>query len=240
MEATPRNVRNRLLRTAGASALFAALVAAAALAVMFEAARSGNVTENGPVEFTQLGVLVASFLVFGLRARAAARAGSGPGLAFALCGLAVLAMAVRELDGFFDKLLFHGAWAVVDGAVLAAFLVLALRRPSRPARARADFAAGPECPLFVAGLALAVLFAQGIGSKMVWRHVFDVPFWTEAVEPLRTPEGELPGEIDVFRHVKNTVEESFELASYLLLLASAALPPALASRLAGPRDRQTV
>ena len=92
----------------------------------------------------------------------------------------------------------------------------------------------------LAYLALAVLFAQGVGSKQVWRHVFDVPFWNDAIAPLRTPEGELPGEIDVFRHVKNTVEESFELASYLLLFASAALPPALASRLAGPRDRQTV
>ncbi len=230
MEPTPRNVWLRLLRAAAASALFAALVAGAALLVMFEAARSGNVTENGPVEFAQLGVLVAASLVFGLRARAAARGGSGPDRAFALCGLLVLAMAVRELDGFFDALLFHGAWALVDGVLLAVCLAVLLRPLSRTARDFADFAAGPECPLFVAGLALAVLFAQGIGSKQVWRHVFDVPFWNDAIAPLRTPEGELPGEIDVFRHVKNTVEESFELAGYLLVLASAALPPLLAPR----------
>ena len=176
------------------------------------------------------GVLVAASLVFGLRARAAARGGSGPDRAFALCGLLVLAMAVRELDGFFDALLFHGAWALVDGVLLAVCLAVLLRPLSRTARDFADFAAGPECPLFVAGLALAVLFAQGIGSKQVWRHVFDVPFWNDAIAPLRTPEGELPGEIDVFRHVKNTVEESFELAGYLLVLASAALPPLLAPR----------
>lgn len=241
MEPTPRTDWLRLLRAAGAVALFGAFVAAAACAVMFETARAGNVTENGPVEFAQLAVLVAASLVFGLRARAAARTGNGPSLAFALCGLALLALAVRELDGFFDNLLFHGAWALVDAVVLAAFLAVALRRPSRMARDLADFAAGPECPLFAAGIVLAVLFAQGIGSKHVWRHVFDVPFWTDAVAPLRTPEGELPGEIDVLRHVKNTVEESFELASYLLLLASAALPPLLSPRRrAGPRDRQTV
>lgn len=241
MEPTPRNDWLRLLRAAGATALFGGLVAAAALAVMFETARAGNVTENGPVEFAQLAVLGLSAAVFGLRARAAVRAGSGPARAFALCALALLALAVRELDGFFDKLFFHGAWAPVVALALATFLAVALRRPSRTARDLADFAASPECPLFVAGLLLAVLFAQGVGSKQVWGHLFDIPFWTDAVAPLRTPEGELPGEIDVLRHAKNTVEESFELASYLLLLAAAALPPLLAPRRRPePRDRQAV
>lgn len=229
MEPTPRNVWLRLLRAAAASALFAALVAGTSLIVLFEVARHGNVVENGPVELAQIGLLALASLAYALRARAA-NASGGPAHAFALCGLLVLAMAVRELDGFLDQAFFHGAWLAVDAGVLAGFLVLLLHRPAASFRDLADFAGGPECPLFAVSVALAVLFAQALGYKGLWKHVFDVPLWTDAVAPLFDEEGHLPGDIDILRHVKNTVEESFEMACYLGILASAILPPALARR----------
>ena len=238
MNDTPRSVLLRLARAAGAAIAFAAVAAGVALLVLFEVARNGNVVENGPVELAQIALLALASLAYALRARAA-NASGGPARAFVLCSLLVLALAVRELDGFFDLAFFHGAWLLVDGAVLAAFLAVLLRRPSASFRDLADFAAGPECPLLVVSVAFAMLFAQALGYKGLWQHVFDVPVWTDAVAPLFDEDGHLPGDVDILRHVKNTVEESFELACYLGVLASAVLPPALARR-PGPRDRQTV
>ncbi len=239
MSAATRSDLLRLLRAFAAAAGFAALAAGVALLVLFEVALNGNVVENGPVELAQIALLALASLAYALRARAAKATGDGPARALVLCSLLVLAMAVRELDGFLDQAFFHGAWVLADGAVLATFLAVLLRRPAASFRDLADFAAGPECPLFVVSVALAVLFAQALGYKGLWKHVFDVPLWTDAVAPLFDEEGHLPGDIDILRHVKNTVEESFELACYLGILASAVLPPALARR-PGPRDRQTV
>lgn len=234
MNATLRSDLLRLLRAAAAAAGFAALAAGAALLVLFEVSRNGNVVENGPVELAQIALLALASLAYALRARAADATG-GPARAFVLCSLLVLAMTVRELDGFLDQAFFHGAWIPVVAAVLAAFLAVLLRRPAASFRDLADFAAGPECPMLLAGVAFALLFAQALGYKGLWKHVFDVPLWTDAVAPLFDEEGHLPGDIDILRHVKNTVEESFELGCYLLVLASAALPPMLA-----PRRRATV
>ncbi|MBQ6103535.1 MAG: hypothetical protein IJL06_07670, partial [Kiritimatiellae bacterium] len=226
-----------------AAAVFAALVAGAALLVLFEVGRNGNVVENGPVELAQITLLALASLAYALRARAANAPERGPARAFVHCSLLVLAMTVRELDGFLDQAFFHGAWIPVIAAVFAAFLAVLLRRPAASFRDLADFAAGPECPLFAVSVAFAVLFAQALGYKGLWKHVFDVPLWTDAVAPLFDEDGHLPGDVDILRHVKNTVEESFELACYLGVLASAVLPPLLARRPAStvrPRDRQTV
>ncbi len=238
MSAAARSDLLRLLRAFAAAAGFAALAAGVALLVLFEVALNGNVVENGPVELAQIALLALASLAYALRARAAHLSG-GPARAFVLCSLLVLAMAVRELDGFLDQAFFHGAWIPIVAAILAAFLVMLLRRPAASFRDLADFAAGPECPLFVVSVSLALLIAQALGYKGLWKHVFDVPLWTDAVAPLFDEEGHLPGDIDILRHVKNTVEEAFELACYLGILASAVLPPAL-SRRPGPRDRQTV
>ena len=240
MHIATRSDSVKLVRAVATAAAFAALVAGAALLVLFEVGRNGNVVENGPVELTQIAVLAAASLAYGLRASASNTSRRGPTRALVLCALLVLAMAVRELDGFLDLAFFHGAWCVIDGAVIAAFLCVLMRRPAESAHDLADFAAGPECPMLLAGIAFALLFAQALGYKGLWKHVFDVPIWTDTVAPLFDETGHLPAEINIVRHVKNIVEESFELACYLLVLASAVLPPALVDRRAGPQDRQTV
>lgn len=227
----------RLLRAAGAYLFVAALGAAIAGLILIDL-RRGNVVENGLVETAQLLALAAAAIVYGTRARLA-RGGLGPARALAMCSLVVLAMCIRELDGFFDKLLWHGSWAAIDLLVLAAFLAIPAVAPERTVRELADFARSQECALLVVGIAFAVVFSQLLGYKVVWAEVFDLPIWQDAAAPFVQPDGRLPGEVDIPRHVKNTVEESFELASYLLVLASALLPPLVARR-DGPRDRQTV
>lgn len=228
----------RLLRAAGAYLLVALLGAAIAGLLLIDL-RQGNVVENGLVETAQLLALAAAALAYAVRARLA-RGGRGPVRALAMCALVVLAMCVRELDGFFDKLLGHGSWALIDLVVLAAFLAVPALRPERTVRDLADFSSSQECALLAAGIAFAVVFSQLIGYKVVWTEVFDLPIWQNAAAPHLQPDGHLPGEIDIPRHVKNTVEESFELASYLLVLASALLPPLVARRGDRPADRQIV
>ena len=141
---------------------------------------------------------------------------------------------LAELDGLFDRVLFHGAWGLVDAFVLAAMAAVLVRAFDRTVAELAEFAATPQCLLLVAGLVFAVVVAQLIGYKEVWNRIFDVEIWTDAAAPHLREDGHLPGDIDVVRHVKNTVEESFELGSYLLILASAALPPLLRR---GAKDR---
>ena len=119
MSAATRSDLLRLLRAFAAAAGFAALAAGVALLVLFEVARNGNVVENGPVELAQIALLAFASLAYALRARAANAAG-GPARAFVLCSLLVLAMTVRELDGFLDQAFFHGAWIPIVAAILAA------------------------------------------------------------------------------------------------------------------------
>lgn len=225
--------RSSLLFVARAAAVFAVAAVVAGFAfrmVLFEINRKGNIVEGGPVEMLQVSILGLSALAYALEAR------RRPALrrALALVALASLAMGLRELDGLFDRLLFHGAWGILDAFVLAAMAAVFVRAFDRTVDELAAFLQTPQCLLFVAGLAFAVVVAQLIGYKEVWNRLFDVEIWTDAAAPHLQEDGHLPGDIDVVRHVKNTVEESFELGSYLLILASATLPPLLSRREKNP------
>ena len=218
--------RSSLQFLARAAAIFAAAAVLSGVAfrmVLFEINRNGNIVEGGPVEMLQVSILALSAIAYALLAwrRPAMRR------ALAIVALTTLAMALRELDGCFDRLLFHGAWGLLDAFVLAAIVVVLLRAFDRTAAELAAFAATPQCLLFVAGLVFAAVVGQLIGYKELWNRIFDVEIWTDAAAPHLQADGHLPGDIDVVRHVKNTVEESFELGSYLLILASAILPPLL-------------
>lgn len=231
---SPKSDLLQLLRAAGVFLLAAALVAIPT-GVLFREIRScGNVLENGPVECMQLVLLLLASAAYALRARAA-RGGRGPARAFALCVLLLLAMCVRELDGFFDNLTGnHHFWSCVVAVVILPAACAVFRRFSRSVRDLARFTEGPEMPLFVSGLLAAVVFAQILGFKEIWADVFDLPIWqTAAAQNLM--DGTLPSALDIPRHVKNIVEESMETASYLLLLFSALLPPAFGHRNRSPR-----
>ena len=218
--------RSSLLFLARVAAVFLAAAVVAGVVfrtVLTEINRDRNIVEGGLVEMVQFSVLGLSALAYALQAwrRPALRR------ALAIVALAVAGMGIRELDGLFDRLLFHGAWGLVDAFVLAAMVAVLVRAFDRTVAELAEFAATPQCLLFVAGLVFAVVVAQLIGYKEVWNRIFDVEIWTDAAAPHLREDGRLPGDIDIVRHVKNTVEESFELGSYLLILASATLPPLL-------------
>ncbi len=231
----PKSDLRQILRAVGAFLLAATLVFLPTCFIFREVREHSNIVENGPVEFVQLALLLCASAVYALRARAA-RGGRGPSRAFALCALFILSMCIRELDGFFDKLTGdHQFWFYIVAVVILAAACILFRRLSRSVHDLAQFSAGPEMPLFAAGILVCIVFAQIIGHKGVWSDVFGLPIWQTAVEQ-NLFDGQLPAELDIQRHVKNIVEESTELCGYLLILFSAILPPAFGRRF--PLDLQ--
>ena len=68
------------------------------------------------------------------------------------------------------------------------------------------------------GFLTLLVFSRVLGMKALWKHIFDIPLWTDAVAPLYDAAGQLPTDIDILRHVKNAVEEGVELYGYMLLV----------------------
>ena len=211
------------------SVLAAALVFIPTCFIFWEVREHSNIVENGLVEFVQLALLLCSSAVYAFRARAA-RGGRGPSRAFALCALFILAMCIRELDGFFDKLTGdHRFWFYIVMALVLASACIFFQRFSRSVHDLAQFFVGPEMPLLASGVLVCIVFAQIIGYKGVWSDVFSLPIWQTAVEQ-NIFDGKFPDSLDIQRHVKNIVEESTEICGYLLILFSAILSPALGLR----------
>lgn len=211
-----------LARTAAFFVLSALVVGLVAYAIPVEIARATNIVENGTVEHLQLALLALGAASFAARA---ARRGETPRV-MALCSMTLLAMAVRELDGALDHALWHGSWAMIDVVVAAAMVAVLLRAPADTLAQMRLFGASRRFPLFAAGIVAAVVFSQILGWKGIWNSIFDIPLWHEATSApsLYAPDGKLLPPFDIPRHVKNTVEEGFELGSYLLLLFSAIMP----------------
>ena len=231
----PKSDLLQILRTVGVFLLAAALVSIPTCFIFWEVREHRNIVENGPVEFVQLALLLCASAVYAIRAYAA-RAGRGPSRAFALCSLFILAMCIRELDGFFDKLTGDRQfWFYVVVVIILVSACIFFQRFTRFVHDLAQFSVGPEMPLFVSGILVCIVFAQVIGYKGVWSDVFGLPIWQTAVGQ-NLIDGEIPESLDIQRHVKNIVEESTEICGYLLILFSAILPPALGCRF--PLDLQ--
>lgn len=211
--------------------LRAALVIGAVLAVsctvvvvaMWEVRHYHDVLENGPLELAQLALLALSSAALAFRAVREPESRKP----LLLLALTALAMCVRELDGFFDVALFHGSWALLDAFVLLAFLAVAFRGFGRTVSQLAEFVTSPTFILFATGFTLAAVISRLLGMKENWYAFFDfVPGdGTDALNPFTGN--------SIRRCVKNAVEESFELGSYLVILAGAVVPPLLRRSSAG-------
>ena len=213
-----------LLRAAIVFVVAAVAAGAVSYTVLLEIREQRNILESGLVETTQLVVLALASLAYAVQA---ARSRETP-RAFAVVALAVLAMTVREMDGYFDLWTgSHSFWVFAEIPVLAAAAFVAFRRFGEAADQLARFVSTPQCLLLVTGLVFAVVVAQLIGYKEIWNRLFDVEIWQEAKAAHLLDTGHLPVDQNIVRHVKNTVEESVELGSYLMILGSALLPPLL-------------
>lgn len=220
-------VRESLVRLRRALAVYAAAsVALVALvgALVAEAFAARDVPEGGVVESLQAVILLCAAVSWFFEAAAAKKDGAGPEKAFLLVGFATLAMFVRELDRVFDVALWHGAWAAVDVVVIAVCFAALGRQWRRSVSDVASFAGSPRGWMVFSAVFSAVVFSQALGWKGVWHSVFDNELWLQVKDRIEVYDQDLE------RHVKNVVEESLELFSYAMLLASTAVPRALAGK----------
>lgn len=170
-----------------------------------------NILEGGLVEKTQAIVL----LVAGIAYVAQATCRNDIVNARVLSALFIFTMLVRECDGFFDRITGnHNFWFYIVCAILVFAIVYALLDWRMTLSCLTNFVKTEQFLMLAIGAIFAIVIAQLIGYKEIWNTIFDHP-------ELGTHEAALA------RNVKNTVEESFELASYLIILASSFLPQCL-------------
>lgn len=192
-------------RSAALSLLIRFVVYAALIAGTFEllvvAAREHGVPwlvkDDGPIEITQFLTALATALLLWLLSR------ERPGMADLfrfLAGLSLIACA-RELDNF---TLTHGsrdAYKWIAVLPLSWCLLQVARARGRLLDQLAAFSGTSAFSLMLAGFLVVVIYSQLFGQKELWLAVLD-------------PE--------IYRPVKDLVEESSELLGYLLMLFGAA------------------
>lgn len=196
-------------------------------------AKSGvGVAEGGYVETAQLVAILLSGLVFAAAARRASCRGGrlAPALLFVALGCGC--MAVRELDGFFDAAVAHGAWKVFAIPFALGAVALAVRRRAAlldSIAALLESRAGILLEVFLLAL---LVFSRGFGTKVLWNTLF-------SSMPDRLPlDAEMAGH--VARTAKNAVEEVTELFAYAqLLLAACVAYVAAAARTGDGRGEES-
>ena len=175
-------------------------------------ARSGaGVAEGNYVEAAQFGALVLSCILMAVAAGRSARRADGLATALLCVALGAGFMAVRELDGFFDKAVFHGAWKLFALPFLLAAVAVVLCRRGKwldSIAALLETRSGFLLELFLLTL---LVFSRTFGIKQIWTELFT------HTTTLHLTEEQLPY---AARIAKNAVEEVSELFAYMLLVAA--------------------
>lgn len=181
------------------------LVYAALIAGAFEwmviAAGSHDVhwlmRDDGPVEITQLLAALFTSILFFLLSR------ERPQLSDLLRFFSALSLVAcaRELDNLTLELGSRDAYKWIAALPLAWALSVMVRARGRLLDQLAVFSQTSGFSLLLAGFLVVVVYSQILGQKALWMAVLDV---------------------DIYRPVKELVEESSELLGYLLMLFGAA------------------
>ncbi len=150
--------------------------------------------ENSIVEWTQFLLVTSSGVLMAVMAARSPRARG----AFAMASAFFFDMAIREMDGFLDELLWHGSWSVLAAAVtIAAFaVVFAFRWHGTVVDGLLEIGRSRSFPLLAVGLAVILLVSRIMGMKYLWASV---------------------GDLSRMSFPKRMVEESLELFGYGLV-----------------------
>ncbi len=148
--------------------------------------------EAGIIEMTQAALLSIAIVGFVVIARAHRAATT-----LRVLATLIAILLVRELDGAFDALLFHGAWKWPAAALLLFAIRYAWRRSRdllRGARLQSTkFSTG----LLLAAFAVILIGSRLLGMQTVWREILADGY---------------------AREVPRLIEELLELAGYALLV----------------------
>lgn len=108
-----------------------------------------------------------------------------------------LCMLIRELDMFFDQLVFHGFWVYPASIVAASAILYSLTNRAETAEQFAAFVKHRHFALLCLGLVLLLVFSRLFGMGSLWREVLDEGY---------------------VRAAKNIAEEGTELMAYVTIL----------------------
>jgi hypothetical protein len=153
--------------------------------------------DDGPVEITQFLAALFTAILFFLLSR---ERHSFRELYRFFSALSLIACA-RELDNFTLQLGSRNAYIYLAMLPLTWAIVTLVRARGRILDQLAVFSQTSAFSLLLAGFLIVVVYAQILGQKALWMTVLSV---------------------DVYRPIKELVEESSELLGYLLMLFGAA------------------
>jgi hypothetical protein len=180
--------------------VYAALVAGA-FEWMVLAVRSHDahwlMRDDGPVEIAQLLAAIFTALLYWVLSRESRRSADLFGFLSALS----LTACARELDNFTLQLGSRAGYLLIAAAPVLWGLSIVARARGRLFEQLAAFSRSSGFSLSLAGFLIVVVYAQILGQKALWMAVLSP---------------------DVYRPVKEIVEESSELLGYLLMLFGAA------------------
>lgn len=129
-----------------------------------------RIGENSLTETAQHVLLVGSVLLFGLHAW---RHPASRGAAVLVTGF-LACMAIREIDGFLDRIA-HGCWVWPALLVAAATIAFAwIQEGPRLLAGLAELARSPAYYPVLFGLLIVLVFSQTFGSgHFLWYHILD-------------------------------------------------------------------
>lgn len=153
--------------------------------------------DDGPVEIAQLLAALFTALLYWLLSRESRRSGD----LFRFLSALSLTACCRELDNFTLQLGSRAGYLGIALLPVAWGLSVAVRARGRLVDQLAAFSRTSGFSLSLAGFLIVVVYAQILGQKALWMAVLSP---------------------DVYRPVKELVEESSELLGYLLMLFGAA------------------
>ncbi|NGN96126.1 hypothetical protein G5S52_00205 [Grimontia sp. S25] len=107
-----------------------------------------------------------------------------------------LCLLIRELDMFFDQLVFHGFWVYPASIVAASAILFSLTNRAETAAQFAAFVKHRHFALLCLGLVLLLVFSRLFGMGSLWREVLDEGY---------------------VRAAKNIAEEGTELMAYVII-----------------------
>lgn len=178
---------------------FAVLVAIPVLIIRIDidALKVGS-SENTLVEYVAQALLALSILCYAHVAKHTPqfRRFGALVMGFLLC------LLIRELDMFFDQLVFHGFWAYPAYLVAAIAIIYSLTDRAETAKEFAAFVSGRPFTLLCFGLAMLLVFSRLFGMGSFWEAILDDGY---------------------VRVAKNVAEEGTELLAYFTIFYASAL-----------------
>lgn len=171
---------------------YAALLFAVAQIIATDA-KLQSFKENSNTEHAQDIIL---FISFGLTLFIGYKFNKIKTLSYTLAALLLISF-IREMDAFFDAVLFHGAWVYFAGAALVAYFFLIYKKIGSINSEIELMKEHISLGMVTIGLLIIHVFSRLYGRKKMWKA--------------------LMGEDNFIRIVKDASEEGIELLGYTII-----------------------